>query len=349
MSVKSKERDNTSKYRDIPLTEFVSNNESHCKKSVKRRVDPGERRLSYFDVYCKYCEACGADWIIRRGPRPNKKKGPVQRYKCKSCGRRFSREGWGHFPLWVVAAILSLAVKGLGPSEIVDELKEEASRQKLSIKIPQRQTVSNIIERCVDAFLRREEQARRKCSSSEWQIDDTPQRFARRPSSKQQKDGSRDFWWITDVFDVVNCYWLVAYVSRERDADVSEKAVLMALKRAREAPNRWRCDGLRAHIRGIRNVLPHAIIFSKTKAEKFEHINLIESLHSLMRRKGIKKRKKFRSLKTLQTLVDLVRVWHNFLARFDSLGGITPAAKVGIAPVFRSWAEFVEYAFQRLK
>ena len=351
MSVKSEERDNISKYGFIPLTEFTSNNKSHSKKSVKRRVDTGERRLSDFDVYCKYCRACGADWIIRRGPRHNKRKGEVQRYKCKRCGHRFSREGWGHFPLWVVEAILSLAVEGLGPSVILDKLKGEALRHNLTVKIS-RQTVSNIIKRCVDAFLKFEEGARRECTSCfEWQIDDTPQRPTRDVGDhfEQPQSDDRKFW-ITNVLEVDSRYWLTAHVSfLERDAKVSEKAVRMALKRARDAPNRWRCDGLRSHIRGIRNVLPHATIFSKTKAEKFEHINLIESLHSSMRRKGIKKRKKFHSLMTLQILLDLVRMWHNFLRRLDSLGGITPAAKVGITPVFRSWGEFVLYVFRRLK
>lgn len=347
MSGKSKARGNVFKFRFARLTEFTSNNEANSKKPVRRKVDPQQRRLPYFDIPCPYCGACGGDWITRRGSRDNERKGLVQRYGCKKCGRRFSRESWGHFPLWVVEAILSLAVAGLGPSEIVAKLKEEASRHNQTVRIS-RQTVSNIIKRCVQTFLRFEEHARRKCTSSEWQIDDSPQPFTRRfkPSSEQHKDSNRDFWWITNVIDGNSWYWLASYVSWERDAKVSEKAVRMAIKRARDAPNRWRSDGLRAHIRGIKNVLPNAVIFSKTKAEKFEHINLIESLHSSMRRKGIKKRKKFHSLMTLQILLDLVRMWHNFLRQLDSLGEITPAAKVGIVPVFKSWGEFIRYVYR---
>jgi hypothetical protein len=348
MPGKSEEKNHTSKFRYPPLSEFTSTNQKDSKGPNKRNVDPWQRRIDDFGPHCKYCGAHGEEWIIYRGSRDNERKGRVPRFYCKRCKRRFSRQGWGHCPLWIVSAILSLAVKGLGTGEIVDELKEEASRQKLDVKIPTRQTVSNIIERFVDAVIKLEEQKRRKCSSTEWQIDDTPQPFIKQLSSKQKRGDNRDFYWITNVFDVDNRYWLVAYVTRERDSQASIMAVQMALKRARGAPTRWRCDGLRAHIRAIKNTLPHAVIFSKTKAEKFEHINIIESLHSSMRRKGIKKRRKFRSLRTLQTLVDLVRVWHNFLRKFDSLDGITPAAKVGIAPVFRSWSEFVEYVYQHL-
>lgn len=328
------------------LTDFISNDGANSRKTVKHKVDRWERRLSFFDVCCPCCGACGADWIIKREVRLNKRKGPVQRFNCKRCGRSFSLEGWGHFPLWVVEGVLSLAVEGLGPSAIVEQLKMEALRHNLNFKIS-RQSVSNIIKRCVGVFLKFEEATGRECKSSEWQIDDTPQPFTRRfkyPLKQHQKD-NRDFWWMTNVFDVDNRYWLVAYVSKERDAQVSEKAVRMALKRAHDAPHSFRCDGSRAHIRGIKNCLPLASVFSKKKAEDFGHINLIESLHSLMRRKGIKKRKKFRCLMTLQYLVDLVRIHHNFLHRHNALGRITPAAKVGMAPVFRGWGEFIQYVY----
>jgi transposase InsO family protein len=251
--------------------------------------------------------------------------------------------------LWVVAAILSLAVKGLGLNEIVDELKEEASRRNEAIKIS-RQTVSNIIKRCVNAFLKFEEATKPRFTFSEWQIDDTPQRPTRDLGDhcKQHQNDDKFWFWITNVLDSDSRYLLATYVSfLNRDAEVSEKAILMAIKRAHCTPHIWRCDGLKAHIRGIKNVLPHATIFSKTKAEKPEHINLIENLHYVLR-KCIKKRKKFRSMTTLQTIADLFRIWYNFLHRLDSLGGITPAAKVGIAPVFRSWGEFVQYVFRRV-
>lgn len=350
MSGKSEEKYESFRFKFARLTDFIPNNDAHSRKTVKHKVDPCERRLSFFDVYCPWCGASGTDGIIKREVRLNKRKGAVQRYHCKKCGRSFSLEGWGHFPLWVVEAILSFAVEGFGLSATVKELKREALRHDLKVKIS-RQSVSNIIKRCVEAFLKFEEAAGHECPSLEWQIDDTPQPSTRgfKYPLKQHPNGNRDFWWITNVFDVCNRYWLVAYVSKERDAQVSEKAIRMALKRAHDAPHSFKCDGSRAHIRGIKNCLPLATVFSKKKSEDFGHINLIESLHSLMRRKGIKKRKKFRCLMTLQYLVDLVRIYHNFLHRHDALDGITPAAKVGMAPIFRGWGEFIRYVYSHPK
>jgi transposase-like protein len=330
--------------RYIQLTEFMQNMEADSGKNVKHEIDSFNRRLSDSDVFCKYCGAHGAEWIIQRGSRDDKQKGRVQRFGCKRCGRRLSLEGWGNYPLGVVEAVLDMAVDGMEFSKIAVKV----SKLK-SIKIT-RQTVSNIIERCVAHAIKYEEKQRPKCGFHEWQIDDTPQPFAisSEIKSAQPKRGKRDFWWITSVADV-DGYWPASHVSKERNAKASERAVQIAVQRASGAPVQWKCDGYYGHIKGIRNVLRHANILSRTKDEDPGYINFIEgAIHSLMRGKAIKKRRKFRSLKTLQTLVDLVRIWHNFLHRLDSLGGITPVAKVGIAPVFRSWGEFVEYVFRRV-
>jgi len=352
MSRKFAEKSNVSKFRYCQLTKFFVDGQVGPKKVVQHKVHPQQRDLSFFGVYCPYCGASGADWIVRRGSRDNKLKGAVERFGCKRCKKRFSRKGWGHYPLWVVASILSHTIEGLGLSEIVEELKEEASRHGKTIKIS-RQTVSNITRRCVNAFLKFEEVTRPRFTLIEWQIDDTPQRATRDlcDHSKQPQNDDEFWFWVTNVLDSDSRYWLATYVSfLDRDAEVSETTVRMAVKRAHGTPDVWKCDGLKAHLRGIKNVIPHATIFSKTKAEKPEHINLIEgAIHGSMRRKGVKKRKKFRSIATLQTIVDLVRIWYNFLNRLDSLGGgITPAAKAGVDPVFRSWVEFVQYVFRRV-
>jgi hypothetical protein len=334
MSGESETKFNISRSRQAQIIEFASNKGFNYKRG-SNRVEPQQRQLSDFTVSCKHCGASGSEWIILRGSRDNVRKGFVQIFYCKKCGRKFSRQGWGNYPLWVVWAILSFAMEGISFSEIVRKLEDEALRHEKTIKIS-RQTVRNIIERCVNAFLRFEQKEVNKAifQSVEWQIDDTPQYP----------------FWVTNVLDSDSRYWLTAYVSFVvRDSEVSKRAAKKAVKLAPHLPNQWRCDGWLAHKRGIKNLLPHATIFSRKKTEYYGHVNLIEGLiHSFMRGKGIKKGKKFRSLKTLQSLVDLVRIWHNFLRLMGSLAGVTPAAKLGIVPVFKNWGEFIEYVFQRV-
>ena len=73
------------------------------------------------------------------------------------------------------------------------------------------------------------------------------------------------------------------------------------------------------------------MIDSKSKKEDFGHINLIESLHSFIRRSGIKKRGRFRSIENLRAFLELVRVYHNFLS-FSIL-------KNKVQPAFLFWYE----------
>ena len=207
----------------------------------------------------------------------------------------------------------------------------------------------NIIKRFVEKFLEFEVKLRHKLESKEWQIDDTPEIFPRSEKGDSNTEGKKSgFVWITNVLAVDSRYWLSANVSRDRSAESSYKAITMAGKRAKYGPVKFRCDGYEGHVKGIRKAYPFIYIDSKSKKEDFGHINFIESLHSFIRRKGIKKRGRFRSVENLQYIVELLRIYYNFLHVHTALG-TTPAAKAGIAPPFKSWGEFIRYVFRLLK
>jgi hypothetical protein len=207
----------------------------------------------------------------------------------------------------------------------------------------------NIIKRLVEKFLEFEVKLRHRLESREWQIDDTPEIFPRSEKGDSNSEGKKSgFVWITNVLAVNSPYWLSANVSRDRSAEESYKAFTMAVKRAKYAPVKVRCDGYEGHVKGIRNGYPFVYIDSKSKKENFGHINFIESLHSFIRRKGIKKRGRFRSVENLQYIVELLRIYYNFLHVHTALG-TTSAAKAGIAPPFKSWGEFIRYVFRLLK
>jgi len=317
------------------LTDFFD------KGSVKNKTqasedDPLQRKVSDFGICCPYCSSYD---VISRGLRKNKRKGPVQVYYCKKCKRKFTLGVRGQLPWWATESILSLCVEGVKPSVILQKVKDEGEIRDEPINVC-KQTIFNIIKRHVEIFLDFEEDLRHRHLAKEWQIDDTPQIF---PKSKDldYPMGEKCLVWITNVL-ADTYYWFASQVSPTREAEDSERALEKAVERAKYTPLRIRCDGYRGHIRAIKKVMPHTYVDSKTKKMDFGHINLVESLHSSMRRKAIKKRG-FRSVENLQYLVDLFRIYWNFLKRFDALVGLTPAAKAGSAPVFRGWADFIDY------
>lgn len=326
-----------------------------------KTCDVGERRPDFNQLPLELyrppmCPRCRSMKIIGKGYRKNKQKGRVKLFRCNSCGYRFGDDPTvrSHFPLWVVSQVLELTVEDLRLKQRIKQIKREAELRNQAIKISV-SSLPNIVKKYVKLLLEFENIVKPKIVSSEWIIDDTYEIFPREitganwiPPIKSKRKMYKRFVWITNVIDVDTKYWFAGYVSSQRDADASENAIRLAMKRAKCLPQIFRCDGLKAHIDGIKKCFNNAIINSKTKKEDFTHINLLESLHSFMRRMNIKKRGKFRSLERLQYEVDLLRICWNFLPH-DDLGESTPAIKAGIYPKVACWDELIRFAHSIVK
>ena len=84
-----------------------------------------ERRRSSKDPSIKCHYGCKNAHIVKDGLRKTERKGKVQKYLCRDCGRRFSglRKLKGHHASTVVMADgLSLASKGMSMSDVVQEI-----------------------------------------------------------------------------------------------------------------------------------------------------------------------------------------------------------------------------------
>jgi len=304
---------------------------------------------------------CGrSEKVIRRGKRITKYRGNVQRYYCKGCRFRFVDTLYArtHFPDWVVDRVLDLAVKGLRPRQIVEEVLKEAKIRGQNMSISTK-SISNIIKRNVKILLGFERYVRRKERAATWQIDDSPQPFSGKrkevkqiQSKKTESKRSKPFLWITNVFEEETRYWLSAFVSATRSYEVSERATRLALLRAKYAPQLVKCDGYRGHFRGVRNVLRLVEIISKPKKEDYGWINLVERLHRTMRSLAIKKRRHFRSSESLEGSTELVRFYYNFLRPHAALDGDTPAKRAGIEYPYHddlTWSKLIRFAYDFVK
>ena len=323
------------RFKLAQITDFVTANH---KDDVKAKADLNVLPL---DMYITRCPRCGSTRVIKKGYETRKRKrDSIQRWRCKECGPRFIDDptAGSHFPIWVADRVLDLAAKGHKPKEIVEEVKRESRLLDQSVTMSV-QSVPNLVKRYVKMLLLFEQLTPRKEALSEWQIDDSPQGFS----------GKKDFLWITNVLEVKNRYWLSAHVSFNRRIEESENAFKLALKRAKYLPQRVKCDGWKPHIQGAGKCLRHVPILSKTKKQDYGWINLIERLHRTMRGLAIKKRRRFRSLGALQNLVDLVRIYYNFLRPHQTLDGCTPAMSAGIVYPHDGWSNLIRYAHKVIK
>jgi hypothetical protein len=247
--------------------------------------------------------------------------------------------------------VLDLASEGLRLKRIVEEIIREAKirGEKLTMT---RGTVRNIIKRYVKFLLLFEHYINDGRSASNiWFIDDTPQMLRRRcESEKRDFRGKRrkikPTYWIINILEANLRYWLAAVVTTNRNAEAYRLAISIALKRAKSGPVKIKCDKLSAQINGIRRILKHVEIDARSREEDFGYINLIERLHSTMRRWGIKKRGGFRPRDWLQCRADLVRLKYNYLHRHSALGGLTPARKAGVkCSSFLNFEELISFAY----
>lgn len=341
--------------RNASLANFLSPDGPNCENRGKGASLPdsiAERAV---------CPDCGTmNEVIKRGYRNTKYRGQVQRYQCKICRKRFVHSPYTRmrWPDWVVDAVLDLKVNGLRDSQIAKAVANEAKRHNEEIRLSPK-SIINIVRRAVRVILEFERYAPRKEKAATWLIDDTPQPWSKnRPPCGNTADTDTDsadeylFFWITNVLEEENRYWLSGVSSDNRSYVNSETATRLALLRAKYGPQLVKCDGYKGHNKGVRQVLKHVEIIAKSKKEDYGWINYVERLHQTIRSLAIKKRRHFRALENLGLLVELVRIYYNFMRPHESLNGIPPAKRAGVEYPYHeglTWSELIRFAFGFLR
>lgn len=304
------------------------------------------------------CPHCGGSDVVRRGKGKRKRRDDQQRYYCNYCHQRFIDSSLRtHFHDWVIDNVLALTAEGARPRMITKQITRisKLAGRKASIST---HSVWSLVRKAIINPLRFEFLAKREVEATRiWVIDDAFERFparglddtfgrfpARGRKRFSARGGRRVVGWITNIYELGTNYWLAAYVSLERDKDITSEAFRLAVKRAKGTPLKVKCDGLRSHVLGIRELYPWIEIDSRKKDLNYGWINEIESLHNTMRQAGIS-RHGFRSPKNLQARLELFRLHYNFLRSHESLEGETPARVAGIIyPQTSDWSEFIRFA-----
>lgn len=343
--------------RNTSLSNFVNPEEDYA--SEKKSYESGAINFADGSVFCPKCGR--QDEVIERGVRKTKFRGDIQRYGCKRCRIRFLNEPFAHtwFPDWVYERVLEDAVNGLKDSQIAKNVNSEAIRRKENVKISSK-TVINIKERAVEILREFELRAPRKEKAAVWQIDDTPQPYSKKNEIDQKTrndsaDSKKEEWrfaWITNVLEEDDRYCLAQVTSEDRIATNSESAIRLALLRAKYGPQLVKCDGYKGHKKGVRAVLKHVEVDSRTKKEDYGHINRIERYHQTIRSLALKKRRHFRSIQSLNITAELVRLYYNFMRPHKSLNRMPPAKKAGIEYPYHeglTWLELIRFAFVFLR
>jgi hypothetical protein len=256
-----------------------------------------------------------------------------QRLKCKICGTKYLNNAIpGINKPWIMEHVLNSYVDGGHLSKIAENAQKIAKLQGETVKIS-KTTVFNYVRYAYDQLKSIEKIMYHNFFSFDWEIDEIFQRYVK----KEKK-------YCTNVVSVSTRFWLSSHVSASLNLDDALIAITQAMSRAGYAPKLFRCDGSKILKKAIKTSIPAIKLHSQTKEENIAIINIIESLHRVIRDMVVKKSKRYCSLATLQMDVDLCRFYYNFLKPHSYLNGLTPAKAAGIQFPFKNWIDLLTFA-----
>jgi len=272
------------------------------------------------------CPNCGGFEVVKCGLRRNKF-GPVQRYLCKNCGKKFTDRtefrGMRKSAL-AVAAALDLYFKGLSLRQISHHLKNTTGIAVSHITI--RNWVKKYVK-MIDSFL-----TNLKLPNSErWHADETVVRV---------EDRHILIW---TLLDSESRMILATYISKYRGVDEA----LNLLKKGKEvvgkSPDEIVTDGLKSYGKAV-SVFDGETIHVQSSLRKGLN-NRIERLFRDMKLKS--KISGFRSEDGVKVFADGYRIYHNFIKPHQSLNDKTPAEIAGLVEGELSWLDLIRRSAKR--
>jgi len=258
---------------------------------------------------------------VRCGYRYNKS-GPVQRYLCKNCGRKFvSRyglEGLRFSPDVVITAI-DLYCRGLSLRQVAEHL-----RRVHGIKVSH-STVYNWIKRFARIVHEHTKHVRADVSDR-WCADETVVRV-----------NGRDFI-LWSLLDTETRFLLAMQISASKRAEEAQKLLRKGMNRATRRPTELITDGNKAYEKAVDEE------FGK-KGIDLIHVqalltgpvtnNVSESFFGAIKPR-LNIMKQFRSQRTAEMFTYIYEFFYNFMRRHSALGR-TPAEAAGVIDEDITW------------
>ncbi len=293
-------------------------------QTARERAAPPRTELESPSTF-PVCPNGGAHIPVRDGLRKCRK-GVVQRFRCRTCGRRFIIDhGFSriHSAPRVVVAAIDLWAKKVSYREIADHFRG----------IYLIQVTKSTIERWVKKMRRRLAAFADACSPAVgeiWHCDET----------MVNVDGR--FRYVWNVLDHKTRYWLASPVSGGRTVDDARVPLRDARAVAGRLPQALVTDGYPGYREAVRKELYsnrgfslHLVIPPIRKMLRDSLIdlhpgnNIIERLQGTQR--GLTKVfRGFNDLATAQDQIDGYRGYYNLVRPHAGLGGKTPADRAGV-------------------
>jgi transposase-like protein len=272
------------------------------------------------------CLSCGAKQLIKSGLRKNKY-GDVQRYKCQSCGFRFTVnlgfQKMKNSPK-IITLIMDLYVKGISTRKIVQHLHDFYDlKVDHSTIVRYVQKYTQIIKEFVD------EAVTPNLKNTIFHMDET---LVNVKNTEKMGKGFYSYAWT--VMDSHTRFLLACEISKHRTASDGVRTLQKAQDLAGCKPMAVITDSYQGYSQIVKDVFytrekPRPIhIQTKAIAHGMDNVRIERQFGELKDRTKV-----MRGLgndKGAQTYADLHRINHNFVKPHMSLNNKTPAQVAGI-------------------
>ena len=273
-------------------------------------------------TYTVNCPECDADHVIKIG-----KQSGEQRYRCKSCNKKF-RAGGKAEGRKMDAELMGSAIRdfytGKSYKQIAESLKEEYDLEKEPSKSTIYEWVRDYTDKAVGQM--NDHKAR---TGGHWVADEL------------MVDVGGKKMWLWNVMDAKTRYILASHLTPRRDAQAARVVLRKAALAADAPPKSITSDKLRSYIQPIKDVLPEAEHIQSEGIRASVNNNLSERLQGTFRDR-IKTLRGMDSRKTGQRYLDGWTLTYNLFRGHEALGNKTPGARAKVAPPFREWADVVK-------
>ena len=273
------------------------------------------------EVNCPYCQD---GMVVKNGKGTHGK----QRYKCKTCSKRFLHTGQvgGHrVPAENIGAAIRMYYGGTSYKQTAETLDDAYDMPE-----PSKRAIYEWVKEYTDVAqdILADHPAH---TSGKWVADEV-----------QVKVGGKPYW-LWNVMDAGTRYALAVHLSPNRDQRAAVAVMRRAMAAADAPPKSITTDKLGSYVPAIKQVFPDAEHIQSEGIRARVNNNLSERLQGTIR----DREKTLRGLGGLdsgQEYFDGWQVHYNVFREHEGIKYQTPAEMAGVNPPFTEWADVVRVA-----
>lgn len=273
---------------------------------IRRRIE-NARRVMPLDYQA--CLGCGSERVIKDGLLHNKS-GDIQRFECRGCGKKFSKNvGFEHMRASPEAITMAIQLYFSGTS-----LRNTQRALRLQGVNFSHVSIFNWIRKYVSLM-------------DEYLKDFTPQVSDTWRADELYVKVNGNLKYLFSMMDDETRFWIAQQVSDHKADTNATRLFRSAKETAGKQPKTLITDGLNSYREASRFEFPETAHVREITLAGSIHNNKMERMNGEIR----DREKTMRGLKRADTpILKGIQIYHNYVRPHEGLNGATPAERAGI-------------------